>query len=302
MTHMGRAADTDDIIRVMQEGDELAAQRRIMENMTPRLREKFDQIHELIENETHVVLRNRYELGVLFKAIYDDETDNGAKVYGRHAVDNVTRLLGVEQSFVRNCIAFARLYTRGDLESLCSRLLPRGEHLCWSHVRCLLRVNDEVRRKELLERIFAEGLTCAELAFTIDTPQGGGNGTNRGRPLKVPPNFDAVVAQQKQVTEEWERRNQRVWSDPRHSIAAKAQELSDDDVTEQRLNEAEELARLLRRQANEANKAAEKAEAVVERFRLILSKRAGTVEEDEVVVAGNLTSKRQSKQQLAEVA
>jgi hypothetical protein len=299
---MGRATDSDDLIRLMQEDDELAAQRRIMNDMKPKLREKFDQIRELLENEIHAVLRNRYELGEHFKALFDDETENGAKVYGKGAVKNITRLLGIEETFVRACIKFVQLYSRDDLESLCTRLLPRGEHLSWSHVRCLLRVDGELRRKELLEKTFTEGLTCAELAYAIDSHDDDGIGTTCGRPLKVPATFDALVAQQKQVTEQWERRNQKVWSDPKHSLVTRAQELPDDEVTEQRLGEAEELAYLLRRQANDAIKAAEKAEVVVERFRLILCQRAGTVEEDDPEEAGNMASEGKAKRQLAEVA
>jgi uncharacterized protein (UPF0216 family) len=124
---MGRATDSDDLIRVMEEDDELATQRRIMNDMKPKLRERFDQIRELVENEIHAVLRNRYELGVHFKVLYDDETDNGAKIYGREAVKNITRVLGIEETLVRACIKFVQLYSRNELESLSTRFGRVGQ-------------------------------------------------------------------------------------------------------------------------------------------------------------------------------
>ena len=178
---------------------------------------------------------------------------------------NICRLLGIDKTLVNNCMRFVQVYSRADLDMLCTRLLPRNEHLSWSHVRCLVQEDDDKRREQLLEKTFNEGLTCSELDYAIRC--GDDHESNKGgRPLKIPASFDGMVQQQKKFAEEWERRSQKVWSHPTHSLAVKAAELAEEEVTEERLKQAAELAYELRVVADEANRAAEKAEAVVHNF------------------------------------
>ena len=131
--------------------------------------------------------------------------------------------------------------------------------------------------KQLLEKTFNEGLTCSELAYSIKS--GDDRESNKGgRPLKIPASFDGMVQQQKKAAEEFERRNQRVWSHPTHSLVVKAAELGKEEVTEERLKEAAELAHQLRIVADEANRAADKAEAVVHNFERILAERKASAD------------------------
>ncbi len=276
-SQLGRDVASDDLVMQMQEEDEFAEQRRILEEMQPKLREKYETIQELIETHVHSTVVFHYDLGEHFRAIYDDETSNKAKVYGKHAVQNICRLLGIDKTLVNNCMKFVEVYSRDDLNMLCTRLLPRNEHLSWSHVRLLVQEDDDKRREQLLEKTFAEGMTCSELAYAIRC--GGDRESNKGgRPLKIPASFDGMVQQQKKAAEEWERRNQRVWSHPTHSLVVKAAELAEEEVTEGRLKEAAELAHQLRVVADEANRAAEKAEAVVRNFERILAERKASAD------------------------
>ncbi len=87
-----------------------------------------------------------------------------------------------------------------------------------------------------------------------------------------------MVQQQKKAAEEFGRRNQRVWSHPTHSLVVKAAELAEEEVTEGRLKEASELAYQLRVVADEANRAADKAEAVVRNFERILAERKASAD------------------------
>ena len=166
-SQLGRDVASDDLVALMQEEDEFAEQRQILEEMRPKLREKFEQIQELVESEIHAVLRNRYALGEHFQALYDDETANGAKVYGKHAVQNICRLLGIDKTLVNNCMRFVQVYSRADLDILCTGCCRVASILSWSHVRLLVQEDDDQRRKELLEKTFDEGLTCSELAYAI---------------------------------------------------------------------------------------------------------------------------------------
>lgn len=95
----------------------------------------------------------------------------------------------------------------------------------------------------------------------------------RGRPPRLPKNFEDAVAQQKESAEQWDRRFSRVWNKKDSSLPTQAAKLQGEEVTEERLRQARELAFQLRQVANEALAQAEKAEQVVRDFERILSQR-----------------------------
>jgi hypothetical protein len=96
---------------------------------------------------------------------------------------------------------------------------------------------------------------------------------NRGRPPRMPKDFDGAVAQQQQSAEQWDRLFTKVWATKDRSLVAHAAKLSKDEVTEERLRQARNLASQLRRVANQALAQAEKAEQVVKDFERILEAR-----------------------------
>jgi hypothetical protein len=259
---------TDDLIDVMREEQELDALKRIAARMNPALRKKCEEIHALMKTEVEAVLNNRYALGEKFLDIYHDQTQQGSRVYGKQAIPNICRLLYLDDSFVRNCIKFVQSFTREDLARLPT--MPSGDPVSWSHFRCVLPLEDRSQREAMLLRTATEGMTCAELAYEIKHLGDQAQPAKQGRPLKVPATFDAAVKQQKGFTEDWERRYAKVYSHPKHSLVARAAELAPEEVTEERLREAGELAHQLRLMADQAVQAAEKAEGVVQEFARIL--------------------------------
>jgi hypothetical protein len=81
------------------------------------------------------------------------------------------------------------------------------------------------------------------------------------------------VAQQQQSAEEWDRRYSKVWATQDCSLVAHAAKLPDEEVTEERLHHARDLAIQLRKVADQAVAQAEKAEQVVREFERILAER-----------------------------
>jgi phage pi2 protein 07 len=173
-------------------------------------------------------------------------------------------------------LRFVRTFTPEQLEGLCALVLPNGDPVTWNHVRTLLEVKGVDQRQELLERTVDEGWTCTQLAQQIKNREDGTVKDARGRPPVVPTSFDGAVAQQRKSADAWDRQFTKVWVD-RGSLATRARNLSADDVTEQRLQEARELAWQLRQVASQAQQQAEMAEGVVLEFERVLSER-GRVE------------------------
>ena len=96
---------------------------------------------------------------------------------------------------------------------------------------------------------------------------------DRGRPLRQPRDFDTAVAQQKKYAEDWDKRYFKVWAPEDKSLVAHAAKLAPDEITEDHLHQARELANELRRVADQANDQADKAEQVVKTFEHILEER-----------------------------
>lgn len=274
-TKLLAARNTDEIIAVMREEDEAAAREKILKTLTPACRKKLQYIENWLRTEVKHCLRRRYELGLQVREIYEDEKKNGGKIYGKNAIAKICKVLSWHEGVIYEVLRFVRAFTSDDLERLCALVLPTGRPLTWGHVTALLVVKDGARREEMLQRTVAEGWTCYQLASEVKALVDRPSNDGRGRPLRVPTGFDTALAQQQQKAEEWERRHTGVWAAPDHALATHAAKLTPDDVTEERLRQARELASQLRRVADQALAQAEQAERVVRDFERILDKRRG---------------------------
>lgn len=264
---------TKELIADMQEEDEQAKRERILQAMSPACREKLKYFDNWLRQEVSRTLRSRYELGLQVQELYEDERNNNARLYGRNALGRICKILQWEEGLLRMTLRFVRTYTPEELNRMCSSVLPGGEPLTWSHVRALLQVGDTTRRQKLLDRTVAEGWNCVELAQEIKNLHDGKVDETRGRPPKVPKDFDGAVAQQQEFAERWDRLHTKVWGASAKSVLAHAAHLQPEDITNERLHQARELAMMLRRVANEALLQAEKAEEVVKDFEHILDER-----------------------------
>jgi hypothetical protein len=262
-----------DIVEVMREEDAAAEREKILQKMNPACRKKLEEIESLLRKEVDHMLRSHYELGLQVKELYDDAKKNNGKVYGKNAIGGICKLLNWDDGLIRAALRFVNTYSQEDLERLCSARLPKGQPLTWSHVRALVPLDKAAERQELLDRTVAEGWTCNQLALEIKRMGDGPAGDGRGRPPRLPKDFDGAVAQQQESAERWDRLYDRVWAKEDRSLVTQAAKLSEDEVTEERLHQARELAWQLRRVAEQAAKQAEKAEEVVQEFERILDER-----------------------------
>jgi hypothetical protein len=266
---------TDEIIAAAQEEDDAAEREKILKTMTPACRKKLKYFENWFRKEMDHTLRSRYELGLVAKELYEDESQGG-KLYGKNAIGRIGTILHWDDGLIRLALRFVQRYTPEDLERLCGIVLPTGEPLTWSHARALVQVEDATRREELLDRTVAEGWTCNELAREIKALKERTSSDGRGRPPRLPKDFDGAVAQQQQSAEEWDRRYSKVWGAQDRSLLAQAAKLPPEEVTDERLHQARELAIQLRKVANQAVAQAEKAEEVVRDFERILDERRQT--------------------------
>jgi hypothetical protein len=263
----------EDILTKMQNEAAESQREKIIDNMTPQFREKLEYFKNWYRNEASHSLRCRYELGLQVMELYDDEKNNNGNTYGRNAIGHVCKLLRWEDDLIRMALRFAKIYSKEELEQLCTKTLPSGEPLSWSHVRTLIPVTDAKQRQELLDKAVKEGLTCMELAQEVKNLMDRPSVDGRGRPPRQPKDFDTAVAQQKKHCGDWDRRYFKVWAPEDKSLVAHAAKLAPNEITEDHLRQARELANELRRVADQANDQADKADQVVKTFEHILEDR-----------------------------
>src|ERR1700722_14080198 len=218
--------NTDELIDVMKEQAETAERERILKSMTPECRKKLEYINTRLRTEVSHNLRSRYELGLQVKELYEDERKNGGKIYGKNAINKICKLLDWDDGLIRMALRFVQQFSRDDLEYLCKIRLPSGDPLTWSHVRCLVSVDDKKLRKELLDKTLAEGLTCMDLAHELKRLSDHTANDGRGRPLRMPKDFDSSLAQQQHLSEDWDKRYTKVWAKQDRTLEAQAAKLA----------------------------------------------------------------------------
>jgi hypothetical protein len=155
--------------------------------------------------------------------------------------------------------------------------LPGGRALSYSHLVALATVEDEDRRKKLLDRTVKEGWTSRKLVNAVDqpaTPQPGNKEDRRGRPLAKPRDFDGVLDQQAPFVQDFLNRDEQVWSHPDHALSAKTQDLDTADFTRERAERLKQHAKQMNLLAQKAKERADEATHIHALFEKVLTQRA----------------------------
>lgn len=211
---------------------------RLRKKMNPALSRKLTWIQNWLDRDRKHELESRYQLGLQVQEIYLDETENGSRVYGASAIERICDAVGVDKGLIRSALRFVQVFAPDELARLSSQKLSNGQPLTWTHVLRLCELKDAEERDAALQRTIDKALTADELgdfvqerrSATRQEPDG------RGRPLKVPVDFDKLLHQQSKVTDDWVRRFQKVWSGAETSLSAQAQSLEAARITSEHLS------------------------------------------------------------------
>jgi hypothetical protein len=247
----------------------------ILSESPPALREKIDWIRTTVEDEWRRSIVGRYQIAVAIKEVYDDVADNNGSVYGARAVEAIKKALGWDDGVIYQALRVAGAFTPEQIEDMARMRTPGGRPLSLSHVVALAGVEDEGRRRNLLDRTVQEGWTTRKLVNAAAC--GAESGTareRRGRPLARPKDFDAALDQQAHFAQNFLDRDGQVWSRPEHSLSAKARELDTADFTHERAERLKRHAEQMNRLARMAKERSEEATGVHVLFARVLKQQA----------------------------
>lgn len=135
--------------------------------MNPALRKVFHQLEETRRKAIDSYVMYRYEVGEACQMVQDDH-----RKYGAEAISKIMVAIGEERSSVYNLIAFARSWTRPELEKILKMRTADGKMLEWCHFIELMRISDPAERKALVQRILKESLTVRQLKDAISDAKG----------------------------------------------------------------------------------------------------------------------------------
>jgi hypothetical protein len=252
----------------------------------PILAKKIDFIRNVFEDEWRRSLVGRYQVAVIIKEIYDDVNDNNGAVYGAKAVEVLKDLFGWDKFVIYQAIHVAETFTPEQIEEMASLRTPLGKPVSYSHVMALATVEDDRQREELLKNAVKEGWSAQKLtnAVALSRPQDPDKVVDRrGRPLAKPKDFDAVLNQQELFAKDFLSRNLDVWSDPKHSLSAKADELENSHISQERVERLKRHGELMDELSRRAKERANEAMGVHRLFQQVLKER--TEKENKLSVA-----------------
>ena len=118
--------------------------------------------------------------------------------------------LGIET--LRKVRAFARTYSKPDLDQLCNltRSGPNGLPLHWAYVPALLTVSSRTRRRTLEKRAASLNWTARQLHSYIKSERKKGTSGKGGRRLRIPSTIEGCVEQIQTEGHRWQQRAQKM--------------------------------------------------------------------------------------------
>jgi hypothetical protein len=160
--------------------------------------------------------------------------------------------------------------------------MSNGEPLCYYHVQLLSSITDRKTRNKMLERTLDESLSTRDLDHHIQNlPLPTKGEETRGRRLAVPRNLNDVILQQDRSADDFLNRSEKVWEQQKNGLLAKVHDVSQDECTQERVDQLKAHAQKLRRLADEAVKRAEEAERAYEYVLSLLRKRENPPEAED---------------------
>lgn len=131
--------------------------------MNPNLRREYDNLREEVEKTNKNMVKSYHAIGLIVVKI-----ETGGAKYGSRAVALVATALGYDSGSLYKAKQFVEKYPKDQLEALMARRTVDNRPITWSHFAQLVHVDSDEKREELLERVFAEGLSVRDLKDAID--------------------------------------------------------------------------------------------------------------------------------------
>lgn len=133
--------------------------------------------------------------GIMQYYSYGQDVHDIIEQQGAKGVGLASEILGISRELLYSCSRVARAFTEDEVHRLCTRSSPINAAftVSWSHLNLLATEGDAKRRKDLVERMFANGWSTDELDANVQV-KGDGRGLGaKGAPVQLPKDIMALL-------------------------------------------------------------------------------------------------------------
>lgn len=194
----------------------------ILSSATKQFKEVFNEMRELINNESENIIESRFSQGEHFNELADPKNKT---TYGNKSISNIARLLDVDRTYVSQCKTFATICDKTEAADLAHARNKNGNALTWSHVVILIRIKDKTKRESFLDKILDDNLNFKETEALFEEMYGEDQERNSagGRKHKRPSSLKDMLASVKDSTGRLFRQASDVWaSNPKNEDEGKS--------------------------------------------------------------------------------
>lgn len=161
-----------------------------LDALTDDLKNELPALQSKVDRLTDTALDIRREIGEQLIKIIDDDTGK----YGSNPEKAIAKVMPLSADSIRPMVAFARNYTRDDVDRLKAMRNPKtSERLTWSHIIALTRVPSKDKAFALAEKAVDQGWGTKEMNREV-IKAAGGKKSKGGRKPKVAKSFNDCVA------------------------------------------------------------------------------------------------------------
>jgi hypothetical protein len=137
----------------------------VSDNLAPDLKAIADAVAQQNTADAERSLLQHYALGLKVQKVLERDV-----LFGSNGVDQLAAGLHQRPQFLYDLRRVTQLLSRNDIKLLGSRPMTGGGHITIYHLTAIANIPAPAERRRLLELVFTEGLTVAQLINMIVKP------------------------------------------------------------------------------------------------------------------------------------
>lgn len=219
--------------------------------MSAKLKEKFNEVEEAVNNKQADNIRYYWSLGKLLVDV-EQHPEEYVGRGGESGLELIHSALSTQSRTLRLCAQAAREFTESQLESIVG-LYNRDTNwqLNWGHLPVLMTLPTHGEREAWAEKAITEMYDPNSLRAAMAKASAGNRGHSHGRNHKVPGTLAARIRQVLSVSNAWLQKQQKVWHGAKMSLWGDLNATSREALTDDMLKDVKDARTVMEEMKNE---------------------------------------------------
>ncbi|MCE9605554.1 MAG: hypothetical protein K8U03_11735 [Planctomycetia bacterium] len=135
----------------------------LIAGLPPGIARNYESMHEILDKQTQAEMVAAYQAGMFVQSTLESPPPQVGWAIRCDQFDVVTAALGISAEYLVEALALVQKFNLPEFG-----VLIRRSPMTWAHLRLLVHVEHANDRRDLIERIVGENLSCEELRRAID--------------------------------------------------------------------------------------------------------------------------------------